>query len=181
MLSTGAMIPSLILAINRYCSSHLSGALCGFSKANWGSFFAEDLGVPIEGFFSNLTGVLISGLTSKCSSFALLRGEGVTGVWEYDMMSTLAADDSPFFAFGVDLADLRGVGVGMEVSISEMTLRGEAGSGLTISRGGVPVVISVTREFRLDFVRFNWSDISCTYSRARDSMPVARIQCYQVV
>jgi hypothetical protein len=47
------------------------------------------------------------------------------------------------------------VGAGMEASISVTVFRGEDGSGLTRSRGGVPVVMSVTREFRDDFVRFN--------------------------
>lgn len=109
----------------------------------------------MEGFFSDFTGVLISGLMSTCSSLTLLRGEGVTGVYEYDETSSAAADESPFFPLGVDLADLRRVGVGIEASISVIALRGEDGSGLTISRGGVVVVISVTREFRLDIDRFN--------------------------
>jgi len=136
------MIPRLIFSIKRYCSSHRSGALCGFSNASWGSFLEDDLGVAREGL-SIFTGV--TGPPSTCSLFIRFRGDGVGGV------------GAPFGVVVVDdLVDRRRVVYGDPSEVLGSSTSGgvgDAGSRLTVEAGGgVPGVISVTRGFREEVV-----------------------------
>lgn len=125
--STGAMIPLLIRSISRYCSSHLTGAGCGFSSASTGNgFLLANFGVV------DCVDEVDAGVGGG-SSFGFFLGEG-----EGAMNSALTVRPTGLVTVLMERVDRRSDVNGVE---------GEVGSCLT-----AVVLTIVTRESCGDLV-----------------------------